>query len=73
METTVKHGTDHRMILLSSQFVEWPFTEDNMNAEQYIDMLRDNLCNNALKLGIANSNNFKQYNDPKLALYIMRL
>ena len=44
-----------------------------MNAKKYIDILKDNLCNSALKLGIPISHYFQQDNDPKHIAYIIKL
>ena len=51
---------------------EMAFIERNMKAKIYRISL-DNLCNNALKLGISNSYYFQQDNDPKHTAYITRL
>lgn len=73
---TIKHGGGHIMIWGCMSFNgvgEMTFIEGNMNAKQYIDILRDNLSNSALKLGIPNSYYFQQDNDPKHTAYITRL
>ncbi|KFM60226.1 Transposable element Tcb1 transposase, partial [Stegodyphus mimosarum] len=41
------------------------FIDGNMTARTYIDVLRDNLPQSAIKLGISNSYYFQQDNDPK--------
>ena len=54
------------------QFDEMAFTEVNINAKQYIDVLRGNLCNSAVKLGSPNSYYFHFHNNPKLTAYITK-
>ena len=67
MKLTAKHGGGHKMIWVCMSFKgvgENAFNEDNMNVKQCIDILRDNLCNSTLKLGIFNSYYFQQDKDP---------
>lgn len=76
LKPTVKHGGGHIMIWGCMSFNgvgEMAFIQGNMNAIQYISILRDNLFNSAVKLGIADSYYFQQDNDPKHTAYITRL
>ena len=49
------------------------FIKLKMNAKQYIDVLRDNLYNRALKLRIPHLYYFKEDNYEKHTAYITRL
>ena len=72
----VRHGGGHIMIfgcIFFQEVEEMAFIKSNMNPQQYIDIQRDNLCNNSLKLGIPSSFYFQQNNDPKHTAYITRL
>lgn len=44
---------------------DFQFTEDKINAVNYINVLRNNLLINATKLGITETFWFQQDNDPK--------
>ena len=53
LKTTIKYGGGLIMIYRCMSFKgvgEMDFIEDNMNAKQHIDTLRDNLSNYALEL-----------------------
>ena len=52
---------------------EMAFIESNRNVKQYTDILRDNLCNKALKFGISDSYYFQQDNDPTHIACITKL
>lgn len=49
------------------------FIEGNMNAWDYVDILRSNLLTSATKLGIQDFFHFQQDNDPKHSSNITRL
>ncbi|GFW25533.1 transposable element Tcb1 transposase [Trichonephila clavipes] len=49
------------------------FIDGIMAARTYTDVLRDNLPQSAIKLGISNSNYFQQDNDPKHTAGITRM
>ena len=58
LKLIVKHGFGH---IINA----WLLTELVKANNIYIDVLRENLCNIILKLGISNSYYFQQDNDPK--------
>jgi len=68
IQPTVKHGGGHVMVwgCMSYNGVgNLAFIEGIMNAQMYIDVLRDNLQQSAIKLGIQETFQFQQDNDPK--------
>ena len=77
LKPTGKHGSDHMVIWGCMSFKEVgeiTFIEgnSNMNVKLFIDILRDNLSNSALKLEITNSYCFLHDNNPKHTAYITR-
>jgi hypothetical protein len=68
LQPTVKHGGGHVMVwgCMSYNGVgQLAFIDGIMNAEMYIDVLRNNLRQSAAKLGIGETFQFQQDNDPK--------
>lgn len=68
LRPTVKHGGDHVMVwgYMSYHGVgNFVFIDGIMNAEHYINILRDNLLESATKMGISKTFRFQQDNDPK--------
>ncbi|CAK9818393.1 Transposable element Tc1 transposase [Anthophora quadrimaculata] len=65
---TVKHGGGHVMVwgCMSYHGVgNLVFIDGNMNADDYINVLRNNLLSSATKMGIDGNFLFQQDNDPK--------
>lgn len=65
---TVKHGGGHVMVWGCVSFHgvgKLAVIESTMNAEMYVDVLRQNLLSSVQKLGIENSYIFQQDRDPK--------
>lgn len=68
LRPTVKHGGGNRMVwgcMAASGVGNLVFIEGRMKATDYIDILRDNLKESAVKLGLSGSFVFQQDNDPK--------
>ena len=68
LKQNVKHGDGHIMIQGCMSFNgvdEMALIEGNMNNKQYIYILRNNLCNRALKLKSPNPYYLQQDNDSK--------
>lgn len=75
LNVTVKHGGGHVMVwgCFSKKGVgQLAFIDGNMDANMYIDILRENLHRSAEKLGIRRTFKFYQDNDPKHKAHITR-
>lgn len=76
IQTTVKHGGSSVMVwgcMAASGVGELVFIDGIMKKEEYLNILKQNMKQSAVKLGIGDEFYFQQDNDPKHTAEVVRL